>query len=164
MQPKLNLGTSIKLIITDFDGILTDGTITINEDGTTSKRMSYKDLMGIFQAQKAGINIAIISGDKSKAIDIIKEKFPAIEVFQNIRIKIDILKDLVDKYYLTPEEVVYIGDDVNDKMCLETVKYKVTVPNANWQIKQIPKIQITQNNGGDGAFREVVDAIICLKF
>lgn len=164
MQPKLNLGTSIKLIITDFDGILTDGTITINEDGTTSKRMSYKDLMGIFQAQKAGINIAIISGDKSKAMDMIKEKFPAIEVFQNIRIKIDILKDLVDKYYLTPEEVVYIGDDINDKMCLETVKYKVTVPNANWQIKRIPKIQITQNNGGDGAFREVVDAIICLKF
>ena len=164
MQPKLNLGTSIKLIITDFDGILTDGTITINEDGTTSKRMSYKDLMGIFQAQKAGINIAIISGDKSKAMDMIKEKFPAIEVFQNIRIKIDILKDLVDKYYLTPEEVVYIGDDINDKMCLETVKYKVTVPNANWQIKRIPKIQITQNNSGDGAFREVVDAIICLKF
>ena len=131
MQPSLNLGSSIKLIVTDFDGVLTDGSIYIHDDGTTSKKMSYKDLMGIFQAQKAGINIAIISGDKSKAIDCIKEKCPAIETFQNIRIKIDILKDLVDKYYLTPEEVVYIGDDINDLMCLETVKYKVTVPNAN---------------------------------
>ena len=159
MQPSLNLGSSIKLIVTDFDGVLTDGSIYIHDDGTTSKKMSYKDLMGIFQAQKAGINIAIISGDKSKAIDCIKEKCPAIETFQNIRIKIDILKDLVDKYYLTPEEVVYIGDDVNDIICLETVKYKVTVPNANWQVKKIKNIQITKNNGGDGAFREVVDSI-----
>ena len=70
----------------------------------------------------------------------------------------------MDKYYLTPEEVVYIGDDINDIICLETVKYKVTVPNANWQIKNIRNIQITQNNGGDGAFREVVDSIICTKF
>ncbi|MBQ7449984.1 HAD hydrolase family protein [bacterium] len=160
MKPQLDLGSSIKLIVTDFDGILTDGSIYVHEDGTTSKKLNYKDLMGIFQAIKSGINIAIISGDKSKAIDILKEKCPTIDTYQNIRIKIDILKDLVDKYYLTPDEVVYIGDDINDIICLETVKYKVTVPNANWQVKKIPDIQITQNNGGDGAFREVVDSII----
>ena len=152
MKPQLDLGSSIKLIVTDFDGILTDGSIYVHEDGTTSKKLNYKDLMGIFQAIKSGINIAIISGDKSKAIDILKEKCPTIDTYQNIRIKIDILKDLVDKYYLTPDEVVYIGDDINDIICLETVKYKVTVPNANWQVKKIPDIQITQNNGGDGAF------------
>ena len=49
-------------------------------------------------------------------------------------------------------------------MCLEAVKYKVTVPNANWQVKQVPGIQITQSMGGDGTFREVVDSIICPKF
>ena len=163
MKPTLYLGSSIKLIVTDFDGVLTDGSLYIHDDFTTSKKMSYKDLMGIFQAVKAGINIAIISGDTSKAIDLLKQKCPTIDVYQNIRIKIDVLKDLVDKYYLTPEEVVYIGDDVNDIMCLETVKYKVTVPNANWQVKQIPNIQITKNKGGDGAFREVVDSIICPK-
>lgn len=164
MRPNLKLSPLIKLIITDFDGVLTDGSICIDDNMVTSKKMSYKDLMGIFQAVKNGINIAIISGEKSRAIDYLKQKCPSIETYQNIRIKIDILKDLVIKHHLTPDEVVYIGDDVNDILCLETVKYKVTVPNANWQIKKINGIQITNNNGGDGAFREVVDSIICPKF
>ena len=114
--------------------------------------------------EEAGINIAIISGENSKAIDYLKMKCPTIEAYQGIRIKIDVLKQLVEKYYLSPEEVVYIGDDVNDIMCLEAVKYKVTVPNANRQVKKIKGIQITNNYGGDGAFREVVDSIICPKF
>ena len=164
MRPRLNLGSSIKLIVTDFDGVLSDGKISVDDNLVTSKTMSYKDLMGIFQAIKAGINIAIISGENSKAIDYLKMKCPTIEAYQGIRIKIDVLKQLVEKYYLSPEEVVYIGDDVNDIMCLEAVKYKVTVPNANWQVKNVPGIQMTQNFGGDGAFREVVDSIICPKF
>ena len=164
MRPRLNLGSSIKLIVTDFDGVLSDGKIYVDDNLVTSKTMSYKDLMGIFQAIKAGINIAIISGENSKAIDYLKMKCPTIEAYQGIRIKIDVLKQLVEKYYLSPEEVVYIGDDVNDIMCLEAVKYKVTVPNANWQVKNVPGIQMTQNFGGDGAFREVVDSIICPKF
>ena len=164
VKPNLNLSSSIKLIVTDFDGVLTDGSIYIDDNMQTSKKMSYKDLMGIFQAIKYGINIAIISGETSRAIDYLKAKCPSIEAYQGVRIKIDVLKDLVSKYYLTPDEVVYIGDDVNDTMCLETVKYKVTVPNANWQVKEISGIQITQSFGGNGAFREVVDAIICPKF
>ena len=164
MRPRLNLGSSIKLIVTDFDGVLSDGKISVDDNLVTSKTMSYKDLMGIFQAIKAGINIAIISGENSKAIDYLKMKCPTIEAYQGIRIKIDVLKQLVEKYYLSPEEVVYIGDDVNDIMCLEAVKYKVTVPNANWQVKNVLGIQMTQNFGGDGAFREVVDSIICPKF
>ncbi len=130
----------------------------------TSKKMSYKDLMGIFQAIKSGINIAIISGENSRALDYLKAKCPTIDVYQGVRIKIDVLKQLVEKYYLTPDEVVYIGDDVNDIICLESVKYKITVPNANWQVKNVNGIQITKSFGGDGAFREVVDSIICPKY
>ena len=164
MKPNLELGSSIRLIATDFDGILSDGSLYIDDNMITSKKMSYKDLMGIFQAIKNGINIAIISGENSQAVEYIKRKCPNIDVYQGVRIKIDILKELVQKYYLTPDEVVYIGDDVNDIACLEAVKYKVTVPDANWQVKRVRGIQITQNNGGDGAFREVVDSIICPKY
>ena len=164
MKPTLNLGSSIKLIVTDFDGVLTDGSLYVDDNLITSKKMSYKDLMGIFQAVKNGINIAIVSGETSQAVEYLKRKCPTIDVYQGVRIKIDVLKQLVEKYYLSPDEVVYIGDDVNDIMCLETVKYKVTVPNANWQVKKVPDIQITRSNGGDGAFREVVDSIICPKY
>ena len=158
------LPNTIKFVITDFDGVCTDNCVYIDSKGELSRKLNFKDIMAFSLLKKNGFKVGIISGEKNSAIDKIAETFKIDEVHQNIRIKIDILKDLVDKYYLTPEEVVYIGDDVNDIMCLETVKYKVTVPTANWKVKQIPNIQITKNNGGDGAFREVVDSIICPKF
>ena len=61
---------------------------------------------------------------------------------------------------LNIDEILYIGDDVNDKLCLEFVKTKITVPNANKKIKEIEDVQITEACGGDGAFREVVDCIL----
>lgn len=109
---------------------------------------------------KNDYNIAIISGEKNSAIDILAKKFNVAEVHQNIRIKIDVLQKIIEKYNLTQEDYVYIGDDVNDKMCLEYAKYKVTVPHAVDKIKNIEGIQITKNVAGDGAFREVADCLI----
>ena len=59
-----------------------------------------------------------------------------------------------------PEEILYIGDDVNDIECLEYAKTKITVQNANKKVKKIKDIQITESYGGDGAFREVVDTLL----
>lgn len=79
---------------------------------------------------------------------------------QNIRIKIDILKGIVEKYNLSEEEFLYIGDDVNDIECLEYAKYKITVPHAVEKVKSVKGIQITENSAGNGAFREVADCLI----
>ena len=87
------------------------------------------------------------------------EKFKVDEVHQNIRIKIDILKDLLQRNNLTQEEYVYIGDDINDIACLEYAKYKITVPHAVDKVKAVEDIQVTENQGGSGAFREVVDCL-----
>ena len=67
------------------------------------------------------------------------------------------------KYNLSNDEILYVGDDINDIPCLESVKYAVTVQEANYKVKMLPHIQITQANAGNGAFREIVDNIIELK-
>lgn len=155
----IKLPESIKWIITDFDGIVTDNCVYIHDDGTMSRKLNFKDVMGFSILRKSGYNIAIISGEKNLAIETIAKKFQIDEVHQNIRIKIDVLKSIVEKYNLKPEEFVYIGDDINDFACLEYAKYKVTVPHAPEKLKNISDIQVTEKDGGEGAFREVADCL-----
>lgn len=157
----MNIPNNIKMIITDFDGVFTDNSVIVNADKSISRKVSFKDLMGISILIKNGYKVGIISGEKNPVIEMIAEKFKLTEIFMDIRVKIDVLKDILKRNNLTVDEVIYIGDDVNDKECLEYVSTKITVTNANKKIKQIEGIQITSVNGGDGAFREIVDEIVC---
>ncbi len=157
----ITLPKSIKFIITDFDGICTDNCVYIDSEGNMSRKMNFKDVMGFSLLKKNGYRIGIISGEKNSAIEKIKNTFNLEEVHQDIRIKIDIIKSIVEKYNLKNDEYLYIGDDVNDYESLCYAKYKITVPDAIKKIKNIEGIQITEARGGEGAFREVVDALIC---
>ena len=163
MYKTLNLSSDIKLIASDFDGIFTDNSVFVLDENTKIKKLSFKDLMGVSLCVKNGIKLAIISGEKSKEIDYIAEKFQLEDIYQGIRIKLPILESLKDKYSLSDDEILYMGDDVNDIESLNSLKYSITVPQANYKVKQISHIQITQACGGDGAFREVVDNILELK-
>ncbi len=151
---------SIKLFVTDFDGIFTDGKLTVYSDGRTSKIIDYKDIMAIANLIKKGIKFAIISGEISAAIDEVQKKFPMIDTFQNERKKIEVIKKLIEKYNLKPENTLYMGDDINDIECLQFVTFPVTVNNAHESVKSIKNIYITKNNGGNGAVREIVDYIL----
>lgn len=156
----LNLPKTIKMVITDFDGIITDNCVYINEDFSTSRKLNFKDIMAFALLRRNDYKIGIISGEANSSIEYLAKTFSVEEVHQKIRIKIDILKQIVEKYNLTKEEFLYIGDDVNDIECLEYAKYKITVPHAVDKVKQIKNIQITTNKAGDGAFREVTDCLI----
>lgn len=155
----LNLPKTIKMVITDFDGVVTDNCVYINEDFTMSRKLNFKDVMAFSILKKNGFKLGIISGEKNSAIEILAKKFEIEEVHQNIRIKIDVLKNIVEKYGLSKEEFVYIGDDINDIECLEYAKYKITVPHSVSKVKAVEGIQITENTAGDGAFREVADCL-----
>lgn len=157
---KLQLPNTIRMVVTDFDGVLTDNCVYINEDFTMSRKLNFKDIMGVHLLKKNDFQIAIISGEKNSAIETLAKKFKIEEIHQDIRIKIDVLKYLIEKYSLSQEEYVYIGDDVNDLECLNFAKYKITVPHAVEKLKSAEGIQITENDGGDGAFREVADCLI----
>ncbi len=155
----LNLPNTIKMVITDFDGVMTDNYVYINENSCTTRRLNYKDVMGCFMLKNQGIDISIISGEKNPAIDWLNEIFGLKEVHIRIREKLPVLKLILEKYNLSQEEYVYIGDDINDLECLSYAKYKITVPNATKRIKCLTGVQITSEYGGDGAFREVADCL-----
>ena len=155
----LKLPDSIKMIITDFDGILTDNFVYINENSLSTRRLNYQDIMGCFMLKRNGIDISIISGERNPAIEWIKDTFQLDEVHQRIREKLPIMKSIIEKYNLSEDEYLYIGDDINDIECLNYAKHKITVPNAVAKVKSIHNIQMTQCNGGEGAFREVADCL-----
>ncbi len=156
----LNLPKTIKMVITDFDGVVTDNCVYISDDGNISRRLNFKDVMAFSILRKNNYMMGIISGEGNKAIEILAKKFQIEEIHQNIRIKIDILKNIVEKYNLSKEEFVYIGDDINDLECLNYAKYKITVPHAVAKIKAVEGIQVTENTAGNGAFREVADCLV----
>ncbi len=157
---KLKLPKTIKMVITDFDGVVTDNCVYIANDFTMSRKLNFKDIMAFSILRKNGYKIGIISGEQNAAIETLAKKFQIEEIHQNIRIKIDVLKDIVERYNLSKEEFLYIGDDINDVECLEFAKYKITVPHSIQKVKEVEDIQITENQAGDGAFREVVDCLI----
>lgn len=157
----IKLPNTIKMVITDFDGVVTDNCVYINEDFTMSRKLNFKDVMGFSILKKNGYDIAIISGEANSAIETLAKKFNIVEIHQNIRKKIDVLKSIIEKYNLSQEEYLYIGDDINDIECLEYAKYKITVPHSVDKVKNVKDIQITESDAGNGAFREVVDCLIC---
>ena len=102
---KLKLPQTIKMVITDFDGVVTDNCVYINDDFSMSRKLNFKDVMAFSILKKNDYMIGIISGEKNAAIEILAKKFQIEEIHQNIRIKIDVLKDIVKKYNLSKEEL-----------------------------------------------------------
>lgn len=156
---KLKLPDTIKMVITDFDGVVTDNCVYISDDGIMSRKINFKDVVGFYLLKKNGIDVAIISGEKNSAIETIAKNLDIKEVHQRIRDKLPVMKEIILKNNLSQEQYLYIGDDINDLECLNYAKYKITVPNSSEKIKAVGEIQITENFGGNGAFREVADCL-----
>lgn len=157
---ELKIPKTVKMIISDFDGVMTDGGIYIDEDLRMSRKLHYKDLMALAMLRKRGIDLVYISGEKNPIMDLLQQRFGLKEVHHDIRIKVDVLKTVVEKYGLKQGEFLYIGDDINDADCLKFSQVKVTVPNASKAVKMIEGVQITSESGGSGALREVVDCLL----
>ena len=156
-----NVDKKIKLIITDFDGIITDGSVYFSSNSLEEvKKVSFKDIMGMSLAIKNEIVVGIISGEKNHIIDRVASKFNLQDVHQGIKDKLSCLQGIAEKYSVSMSEICYIGDDINDTAALEAAGMAVTVPDANFKVKNIPNIIITKANAGNGAFREVVDSIL----
>lgn len=156
-----NKGRKIKLIATDFDGIITDGFVYFpSELSGELKKVSFKDIMGMSLAIKNGYKLAIISGDKNNIIDKIADKFKLEDVHQGIKDKLSVLLSIAEKYSLSLDQICYLGDDINDISTLEKVGFAVTVPDCNYKVKTVPNIYITKADAGNGAFREVIDLLL----
>ncbi len=157
----LELSDKIKLVVSDFDGVFTDGSVYISEKNEVQKKLNFKDIMGVSMLVKNGIDFAIISGEKSSILDYFKDKFDLKEIHGGIRQKGIVLSDIMQKYNLSPSEVLYIGDDINDIPAFELVEYKVAPKNYNPVLNfMVKNLQITKSFGGQGAIREIADTLV----
>lgn len=157
----LDLNKNIKIILTDFDGVLTDGYVYYSSvSDEEAKRISFKDIMGISLALKNGYTVGIISGENSKIVNRLADKFNLEDVHLGIKDKLTVLQAISRKYNTPLPEICYIGDDINDIPALEAAGTAITVPDANYRVKQVPGILETRANAGNGAFREVIDSLL----
>ena len=156
----LKLSKNIKMVISDFDGVFTDGSVYFDEKLNQQKRMNFSDIMGVSILIKKGIKFAIVSGENTNILNYFKEKFGIEDIYGLIRKKGEIVEEILKKYNLKKDEVLYIGDDINDIPAFELVQYRVAPNNANPLIKMMDNMQITDAKGGEGAFREMVDSLV----
>ncbi len=149
----------IKLIVLDVDGCLTDGKIIYSSDGVESKNFNVKDGLAIATWIRMGNQVAIITGRQS---DIVKRRADELGIqhlFQGIKDKDRVLKELVETLNLKFYEVGAIGDDLNDYNMLNMVGRSFTPQDGVKEIKEIVKSVLTRN-GGDGAVREMIDTLV----
>ena len=149
----------IKLIVLDVDGCLTDGKIIYSSDGLESKNFNVKDGLAIASWIRMGNQVAIITGRQS---DIVKRRADELGIqhlFQGIKDKDRVLKELVASLGLKLYEVGAIGDDLNDYKMLSQVGKSFTPNNGVKEIKEVVKSVLT-HNGGDGAVREMIDILV----
>jgi len=157
-KPKTNLA-DIQLLALDVDGVLTDGTMIINADGTESKSFNLLDGHGIRMWQRAGLKVAFLSGRTSEATKHRAEQLEVEYVYQDCFDKLPALKKLLEQLALSEQQVAYIGDDLMDLPVISYVGFGVAVANAVNEVKQHADY-ITTNPGGSGAVREVIEYIL----
>ena len=152
--------SKIKLLILDVDGVLTDGGIYVSDLDVISKKYNVLDGYGIIQAIKKGLQIAVITGGKSKSVTNRTTSLGIKYVYTGREDKKEVYeKELKPKLGIKDEDVAFIGDDVYDLDLLKTVGMPITVPGAHDKVKAVAKY-ITSRNGGEGAVREVIDLIL----
>ena len=157
----LNLSKNIKMIVSDFDGVFTDGSVYISEKNDVQKKLNFKDIMGVHLLITNGIDFGIISGEKSNILNYFKDNFNLSEIYGGIRQKGIILKEIMDRKNLNSDEVLYIGDDINDIPAFELVNYRIAPKNLNPVLTfKVQNLQITSAFGGDGAIREIADTLL----
>lgn len=149
----------IKLVISDVDGVLTDGAIYKSDSGDEFKKFNVTDGSGIAMARAAQLKIALISGRYSKATEIRAKELRIEDVYNGTLDKIEPYLELKQKYDLQDNEIAYIGDDIIDLPVMFKVGVPIAVNNAVDLVKETA-IYTTNKNGGDGAFREAIDWIL----
>ena len=154
-------GNKVKLVISDVDGVLTNGSVYKAKDPETLadiefKQFSIVDGAGIALARLLDLRVAIISGRPSLATDARVKELKIEDVYTGLLNKMIPYEDLKSKYSLNDEDIAFIGDDIIDLNLMENVGAPIAVANAYHLIKDIA-IYTTRLPGGQGAFREAID-------
>lgn len=153
----------ITLVITDVDGVLTDGGRYFSEKGEIMKRFHVQDGMGANILLRNNIKTIILTKEKSKIVQKWGKSMNFSQIIQGSRIKENELAKICKKFHVTTDQIAYIGDDVNDVNLLKLVGFSATPCNGNYLVKKNVDY-VCKLDGGEGAFREICDLILSIKF
>lgn len=150
---------TIKLAAFDVDGVLTDGSLTFDENGHEYKTFNAKDGQGIVNLNNAGIVTAIITARNNGTVAHRAKNLNIKELHQGSKNKIATLEGIMNKYNISFDEIAYMGDDLPDICILEKVALKGCPADAVDEVKEIANF-VSSKNGGRGAVREFCDYIL----
>lgn len=152
------IASNIKLLVFDVDGVMTDGSITYDENGVEYKTFNAKDGHGLAKMLKYGFLTAVITGRKNGTVERRAQDLRFSEVYQGVKNKLPILEAIMQKYELDFSQVSYMGDDEPDIPVLEKVAISACPSDAVDKVKNICNF-VSSKEGGRGAVRELCDLI-----
>jgi 3-deoxy-D-manno-octulosonate 8-phosphate phosphatase (KDO 8-P phosphatase) len=150
---------AVKAVILDVDGVLTDGGIYYDPTGREIKRFHVADGLGMELLGHAGIRVVILSGRVAEAITRRAAELRVTDCYQGVRDKKAQIEKLRQQWQLKAEELLYVGDDLNDLPAFEAVGVRVAVANAD-ALLQSRAHYVTKATGGNGAVREVCEWLL----
>ncbi len=152
----------IRLVAFDVDGVFTDGRFYLSNAGVESKAFYTQDGFGVRQLLATGIDVVVISGRKSDAVEKRMSELGVTHVIQGCGDKVAALDRIIADLGITPAECAYVGDDIPDLPLLKHVGVSVAVANAVSELRQQCDIS-TSAAGGHGAVREVCDLVLAAQ-
>ncbi|MCC8188050.1 MAG: HAD-IIIA family hydrolase [Bacteroides sp.] len=148
-----------KLILTDIDGVWTDGGMYYDQTGNEWKRFHTYDSAGVLLARQMGIPVGIVTGEETAIVSRRAEKLKVDYLFQGVARKADTVQQLIGSLGITWQQVAYIGDDLNDTGIFRKAGITAAPSSAPAYIKNRVGF-VTSRKGGEGAFREFVERIL----
>ncbi len=150
---------AIELILTDVDGVLTDGGLIYDNQGIETKRFHVRDGFGVRLWQRAGGRFGLVTSRSSHLVKIRAAELDITVIRQGSQDKLAAVKELLQELQLTPDRVCYIGDDLPDLAAVQYVGVGVAVADACQEL-QAAADYVTTARGGHGAARETVEVIL----
>lgn len=157
-KPKLANLVEVRLLVVDFDGVMTDNRVLVDQDGREAVWCHRGDGWGIARLKEAGIEVIVLSTETNPVVSARCRKL-GIECVQACDDKSSALERLVKERCLKPEQVAYVGNDVNDIACLRWVGVPIAVADAVSEVRMVARL-VTAESGGRGAVREVAEWIL----
>ena len=148
-----------KLILTDIDGVWTDGGMYYDQTGNEWKKFNASDSAGVLFARRLNIPVGIITGEETEIVARRAKKLKVDYLYQNVRDKLAVAQKLCNELDITIKDVAYIGDDIGDIRLLKEAGIAGVPANAPDYIRALGNIKLAKR-GGEGVFREFVEAII----
>lgn len=149
----------IKVMAFDVDGVMTDGSVTYDENGVEYKTFNVKDGHGLVRAEKSGFITAIITARNNGTVKHRAENLNITELYQGQKFKLPALEEILKKYNLGFENVSYMGDDLPDMCILEKAGLSCCPADAVDEVLEVCDF-VSTKNGGRGAVRELCDFIL----